>query len=56
MGGRRHGDTVVRKNDQNVALTVLNTGDLVHVVVVRCTSGSVRAVRVVFLRAAEAAA
>jgi hypothetical protein len=49
-------DTVVRKNDQNVALSALSPGDLVHVVVVRCTSGSVRALRIVFVHAAEATA
>ena len=46
------GDTIVRKNDQNVALSALTPGDLVHVVIVRCTSGSVRALSITFLRSA----
>ena len=48
-----NGDTVVRKNDQNVSLSALRAGDLVHVVLIRCPSGSARALRIVFLRAAE---
>ena len=46
------GDTVVRKNDQNVGLGELKAGDYVHVVIVRCPSGSARALRIVFLQAA----
>jgi hypothetical protein len=45
------GDTVVRKNDQNVPVSTLKIGDLVHVVLVRCPSGSVRALRIVVLQA-----
>jgi len=48
-----NGDTVVRKNDQNVSLSALKAGDLVRVVLIRCPSGSVRALRIVFLHAAE---
>ena len=47
------GETVVRKNDENVSLSSLKDGDLVHVVLIRCPSGSVRALRIVFLRGAE---
>jgi hypothetical protein len=43
-------DTVVRMNDQNVPISTLRVGDLVHVVLVRCTSGSVRALRIVVLQ------
>ena len=43
------GDTVVRKNDVNVSISALKAGDLVHVVLVRCPSGSVRALRIVFM-------
>jgi len=43
-------DTVVRKNDQNVPASTLKVGDLVHVVLVRCKSGSVRALRIVVLQ------
>jgi hypothetical protein len=46
------GDTVVRKNDVNVSISALKAGDLVHVVLVRCPSGSVRALRIVFISAA----
>jgi hypothetical protein len=46
------GDTVVRKNDVNVSISALKAGDLVHVVLVRCPSGSVRALRIVFVSAA----
>jgi len=49
------GDTVVRKNDQNVPVSTLEVGDLVHVVLVRCPSGSVRALRIVVLQAAAPA-
>jgi hypothetical protein len=48
-------DTIVRKNDQVVSLTVLKPGDYVHLVVVRCpTAGTVRALRIVFLAAPSA--
>jgi hypothetical protein len=47
-----NGDTVVRKNDLGVPLSALAAGDRVHVVLVRCPSGSVRALRIVFLGAA----
>jgi hypothetical protein len=46
------GDTVVRKNDLNVSISALKAGDLVRVVLVRCPSGSVRALRIVFLGSA----
>lgn len=49
------GDTVVRKNEQTVTVSVLKPGDLVHVVLVRCPSGSVRALRIVVLQAAAQA-
>jgi hypothetical protein len=50
------GDTVVRKNDVNVSVTDLKPGDKVHVVLVRCPSGSVRALRIVFLHVGDAPA
>ena len=50
------GDTVVRKNDQVVSLSVLKPGDYVHLVVVRCpAAGTVRALRIVFLAAGPSA-
>jgi ribosomal protein L14 len=49
------GDTVVRKNDQTVPVSALKVGDLVHVVLVRCPSGSVRALKIVVLQAAAQA-
>ena len=51
-----NGDTVVRKNDQTVSISALQPGDRVHVVLVRCPSGSVRALRIVFLRSGDAPA
>lgn len=48
------GDTVVRKNDVTVDISALKPGDLVHVVLVRCPSGSVRALRILFLSSAPA--
>jgi len=49
------GDTVVRKNDQTVPVSALKAGDLVHIVLVRCPSGSVRALKIVVLQAAASA-
>jgi len=49
------GDTVVRKSDQTVPVSTLKPGDLVHVVLVRCASGSVRALKIVVLQAAAPA-
>jgi hypothetical protein len=46
-----NGDTVVRKSDEAVSLGALNVGDYVNLNIVYCKSGSVRAVRIVFLRA-----
>ena len=46
-------DTVVRKSDVNVDVTAIQAGDLVHLVVVYCKSGSIRATRVIFLKSAE---
>ena len=43
------GDTVVRKNDQNVALSDLAAGDSVHVVLIRCSSGKATALKLVYL-------
>ena len=48
-------DTVIRKDDQSVPVSTLRIGDLVHVVLVRCSSGSVRALRIVVLQAAAPA-
>ena len=48
-------DTIVPKNGQTVSLSDLNPGDVVHVVIVRCKSGSVRALRDVFVRPPETA-
>src|SRR4051794_9029027 len=45
------GDTVVRKNDVSLSISALKAGDLVHIVLVRCPSGSVRALRIVFMSA-----
>ncbi len=50
-----NGDTIVRKNDKTVSLGDLNLGDVVHVVLVRCKSGSARALRIVFVRPPETA-
>ena len=55
MAATINGDTIVRKNDQTVSLLGLSPGDVVHVVIVRCTSGSVRALRIVFVRPPETA-
>ena len=44
-----NGDTLVRKSDQTVSISTLKAGDRVHVVLIRCPSGSVRALRIVFL-------
>ena len=49
------GDTVVRKNDQTVPASTLKAGDLVHVVLVRCPSGSVRALKIAVLQASAQA-
>ena len=49
------GDTVVRKNDQTVPASSLKAGDLVHVVLVRCPSGSVRALKIAVLQASAQA-
>ena len=49
------GDTVVRKNDQTVPASTLTAGDLVHVVLVRCPSGSVRALKIAVLQASAQA-
>ncbi len=43
------GETVVRKNDQNVALADLAAGDYVHIVLVRCSSGTAKALKLVYL-------
>jgi len=48
-----NGDTVVRKNDVTVDLAALKVGDFVHLNIVYCKSGSVRAVRILFLHSAE---
>ncbi|MSO94851.1 MAG: hypothetical protein EXQ81_03535 [Thermoleophilia bacterium] len=46
------GDTVVRKNDESVSVSALRAGDYVHLNVVICKSGSLRAMRILFLRSA----
>jgi hypothetical protein len=49
------GDTVVRKNDQTIPLSALHAGDLVHVLLVRCASGSMRALKILVVQAAAQA-
>jgi len=45
------GDTVVRRNDQTVPVSTLHAGDQLHVVLVRCQSGSARALKILVVQA-----